>query len=236
MPYCSRCGVEVDGHVERCPLCSAPIQHLEESAPGEARYPVDELNPKPLMSERMRRRILWEVLTLAYAIAVIVCIGSDLRVDGKLDWSLYPALSIALAWVYSTLAIYFRRQPATIGVVVTISTIAYLAAIDLVDGSFEWFFSLGLPIFALFASVAGVLALVIIKARERGLNVVAFIMIGAALFCLGVDLLVSLYLNGTVDLTWSLVVVLTLVPMAIIFLFLHYRLRNRFDLKRVFHM
>ena len=34
MPYCSRCGVEVDEGVPACPLCRAPIQRLDE---GEAR-------------------------------------------------------------------------------------------------------------------------------------------------------------------------------------------------------
>lgn len=236
MPYCSRCGVEVDGDVKNCPLCNTPIQRFEDNEPGEARYPADEVNPKPEMSEGMRRRILWEVLTLLCAISVIVVIGSDLRIDSTVDWSLYPTLSIALAWIYSTLIIFFRRQVPTLIVGFIVSTIAYLAAIDLVDGSFEWFFSLGLPIFALFGIVAGVEILVALKAKERGLNVVAFIMIGAAVFCLVVNLLVSLYLSGGVHFTWSIVVVLTLVPMAIILLFLHYRLRNRFDLKRVFHM
>lgn len=235
MPYCSRCGVEVDNHVENCPLCNTPIQHFEEGAAAESRYPSDTAESKPRMTDRVRRRILWEVLTLLYAIAVIVVVGSDLRVDAAMDWSLYPTISIVLVWIYTTLLIFFRHHPVTIITGVIISTIAYLAAIDLVDGTLDWFFPLGLPIFAFFVTIAGILSGIAVRAKERGLNVVAFVLIGIAVFCLGVDLLVSHYLTGGVHFSWSIVVLLTLVPVSIILLFLHYRLRNRFDLKRIFH-
>ncbi len=236
MPYCSRCGVEVDNDVVNCPLCNTPIQHFEETGPAESRYPADDVEPRPRIGDRGRRRILWEVLTLLYAIGVIVVVGSDLRVDAAVDWSLYPTISIVFAWICTTLLIFFRKQPATIVIGTIVSTIAFLAATDLVDGKIEWFFPLGLPILALFVIISGIISVATIRAKERGLNVVAFVLIGIAVFCFGVDLLVSLYLTATVDFTWSIVVLLTLIPVAIILLFLHYRLRNRFDLKRVFHL
>jgi len=30
MPYCSKCGVEVDDGIEKCPLCDLPIQYFQE--------------------------------------------------------------------------------------------------------------------------------------------------------------------------------------------------------------
>lgn len=235
MPYCSRCGVEVDGHVSHCPLCNTSIQRFEDTEPGERRYPTEELGVKPKMSDRMRRRILWEVLTLFCAIGVLVVIGSDLRVDGSISWSLYPTASIVLAWLYATLFVFFRKRPAVAAVGVVGSTIAFLAAVDLANGRLDWFFLLGLPILAFFLIIAAVIVLAILKAKDRGFNIVAFVLLGVALFCAGVDLLVSLYLRGRAGLSWSEVVLLTLVPLSLIFLFLHYRLRNRFDFKRIFH-
>lgn len=235
MPYCSRCGVEVDGHVTHCPLCNTPIQRFEDTEPGESRYPGDEIGAKPPMGDRLRRRILWEVLTLLYAIAVIVVIGSDLRVDGKVGWSLYPTAAIVLAWIYTTLLVFFRKRIALLIGGGIVATVAFLAAIDLMNGRFDWFFSLGLPICALLCVVSAVIALAALKSKQRGFNIVAFILLGIAVFSVGVDLFVSLYLTGAVHFTWSVVVLLTLIPLSLIFLFLHYRLRNRFDIKRIFH-
>lgn len=236
MPYCSRCGVEVDNHVERCPLCDTPIQRFDDVEPGERRYPIDQPAQKPPMSDRVRRRIFWEVLTILYAIGVIVVIGSDLRVDAAIDWSLYPTISIVLAWVYTTLFVFFRKKPAIIAAGVTLFTVAYLAAIDLINGRLDWFFPVGLPIFCLFALIAALVALGCLKAKVRGLNVVAFITLGIGLFCVGVEFLMSLYQTGRAHFTWSIVVVLTLVPVSIILLFLHYRLRSRYDFRRFFHL
>lgn len=40
MPYCPKCGVEVDNGVENCPLCSFPVPYIDESAPRfTSRYP-----------------------------------------------------------------------------------------------------------------------------------------------------------------------------------------------------
>lgn len=235
MPYCSRCGVEVDGYVTECPLCKAPIQRFEDTELGEPRYPADELGAKPQMGEKMRRRTLWEVLTLLYAIAVIVVIGSDLRVDAAVGWSLYATASIVLAWVCTTLVVFYRRRPVILSGGVVIATIVFLAAIDLVNGRFDWFFGLGLPILAVLVLISGILALAIARTKRRGFNIVAFILLGVAAFSVAVDLLVSFFLEGKVHFTWSVVVLLTLVPLSLIFLFLHYRLGNRFDLRRIFH-
>ena len=30
LPYCSRCGVEIDFGIDNCPLCSIPIQKFED--------------------------------------------------------------------------------------------------------------------------------------------------------------------------------------------------------------
>ena len=235
MPYCSRCGVEVDGYVTECPLCKAPIQRFEDTELGEPRYPADEFGAKPKMSEKMRRRTLWEVLTLLYAIAVIVVVGSDLGVDASIGWSLYATASIVLAWVYTTLMIFFRRSPAILCGGIVIATGVYLAGIDLVNGRFDWFFSLGLPIFAVFVLISVILVFTVLRTKHRGFNVVAFILLGVAAFSVAVDLLVSLFLEGRIHFTWSVIVLLTLIPLSLIFLFLHYRLRNRFDLRRIFH-
>lgn len=236
MPYCSRCGVEVDSHVERCPLCNAPIQHFPETEAGESRYPEDAPGPSVEIGDRTRRRVLWELLSLLYAIAVIVVIGSDVRVDGAIDWSLYPAASLALAWIYTTLAIYSRRRPGVSVPIVAVSTLVFMAVIDLIHGGLDWFLPLGLPIFLLCALLTGAVILVIVRTKECGLNIVAFILLGIAAFCVGTDLLISRYHSGVVDFTWSMVVVLTVVPVALILLFLHYRLRNRYDWKRIFHL
>jgi len=73
MPYCSRCGVEVDEGTAACPLCATPIQSLDdtECKDGTGPYPQHIIDPEDTyrLSRAERRRIAVELLTLAGALA-----------------------------------------------------------------------------------------------------------------------------------------------------------------------
>jgi len=236
MPYCSRCGVEVESGVDSCPLCETPIQRLGEVAPAEKRFPDFESDDKPRMSAHMRRKLVWEVISILGAIAIVVVVGSDLHAHATVGWSLYPTAAVVLAWIVSTLLLYSRGRPWLIAAGTLLASAGFLAAIDGASGGLDWFFGLSLPLLVLLVVVAALVVFVISRVRFGGLNVVAFVSLGLALFCAGTDAVVERYLTGKIGLGWSIVVLQALVPFAGIMLFLHYRLRNRFNLKRLFHL
>ncbi len=236
MPYCSRCGVEVDGGVESCPLCDTPIQRIADAEPAEKRYPDFESDDKPRMNARMRRKLVWEVISILGAIAIAVVMGSDLHVHASVGWSIYPTAAVILAWIVSTLVLYARRWPWLIAAGTLFASAGFLAAVDAASGGLEWFFGLSVPLLILLVVIAALLVLVISRVRFGGLNLVAFVSLAVALFCTGTDAVIERYLTGRVGLSWSIVVLQALVPFAGVMLFLHYRLRNRFDLKRLFHL
>ncbi|MHA1367890.1 MAG: hypothetical protein ACTSP5_15990 [Candidatus Heimdallarchaeota archaeon] len=62
MPYCSRCGVEVEPNKEKCPLCDTKIQELEdEEEEYTSKYPEeiaeDETLPKRTSKQRRKNSI-----------------------------------------------------------------------------------------------------------------------------------------------------------------------------------
>jgi hypothetical protein len=68
MPYCSRCGVEVDDSVARCPLCDAPIQKFSED--DGSPWPSEEapLPPTPPLSGDERIALSKTITTLGFLI------------------------------------------------------------------------------------------------------------------------------------------------------------------------
>jgi len=236
MPYCSRCGVEVDSDVESCPLCEAPIQRLGDGEPAEKRFPDFESDDKPRMSVRERRKLIWEVISILGAIAIAVVVGSDLHAHATIGWSLYPTAAVVLAWIVSTLLLFVRRWPWLVAAGMLVSSAGFLAAVDEASGGLEWFLGLSLPLLILLVIVTALVVFVVKRVRFGGLNIVAFVSLGVALLCTGSDAVIERYLTGRVALSWSIIVLQALVPFAGIMLFLHYRLRNRFDLKRLFHL
>lgn len=237
MPYCSKCGVEVENGVASCPLCGTPIQDLENAASSENRYPDFKSDDKPRMSGRGRRNLAWETISILCAIAVIVVLGSDLQANARITWSVYPISSVAFVWVVSGLLLFLRKLPwlvvsaSLIGGAALLATFAWESS-----GSFSWFVVLGLPLMVLAAAVVIVLIVVISHVRYVGLNVVAFVSIGVALLCAGSDGVIHRYVSGSIGLSWSVIVLQALLPFAAIMLFLHYRLRSQFDFRRLFHL
>jgi len=76
------------------------------------------------------------------------------------------------------------------------------------------------------------------KSKKRGLNIVSYIMIGIALFFIGIELSLDLYKRGTLEPVWSIIVAIQLVPIALLFLYLNYKLPQKYKekLRKKFHI
>ncbi|WP_455382712.1 hypothetical protein [Salinispira pacifica] len=188
------------------------------------------------MSGTARRTLAWEVISILCAIAVFVVAASDLRVHSSIGWSRYPIAAVAWAWVVGTIAIFAIRRTLLVASGWALASLGLLAALNLLGGGLTWFVSLCLPIFALGAIVSIPVVLVATRVRTVGLNVIALASVGAAIVCTGVDAIIEFSLCGTVHFSWSLIADEALLPFAAIMIFLHLRLRTKFNFRRIFHL
>jgi len=157
--------------------------------------------------------------------------GFNLISSGGLTWAVYALGALTAVWGL-TVSVFAWRSPFVL-VPVWFGLIAgMLAVFDLADGPMDWAATLGLPLAAL-PFVLSVCGFLLIRHR-RGYYVLAVAAALAAFGLMAVNLLVSSWL-GQPGLTWSLVTSLALVPLALVFFFLHFGLRLSIDLKRTFH-
>jgi hypothetical protein len=93
-----------------------------------------------------------------------------------------------------------------------------------------------LPI-TLFFEGAVVSALTLISvSKRRGLNVIGIILVAVAGLCATVDASLTLYLTRVVALSWSVIVLVTVIPVAGFFFYLHYRIMRRASLRKLFRL
>ncbi|MEA2069797.1 MAG: hypothetical protein U9O98_00750, partial [Asgard group archaeon] len=71
-----------------------------------------------------------------------------------------------------------------------------------------------------------------VKAKRKGLNLPAFILFGIGGICIGLDMIVMSYINSRLTIGWSLFVITPCVIIGVFFLYLHYRLAKKVDIKR----
>ncbi len=244
MPYCPRCGVELDSYIKQCPLCSFPIPDV--GAPEQEQQSKDLflLNRYNLNKAERRRRWLEAkpfIFTAVLFTLVFLSIVSgflDLYFFNKFSWSRYViAVNITAAAVLFFLMGIIRSFIFNLlGTSLAITGFLYL--IDSFNNEITWFWNLGLIICFNFILWTLILRIIIIHSRRKGLNIASYSIFSVSFACLSIDLVNNLMIDQAVRLSWAVAVISALVPVGVLLLLLHVLLspavKNR--LKRKFHI
>lgn len=245
MSYCPDCGVEI-GDAPTCPLCGArnpraKVPPEPGCADGDASQPrrggffgegVDAEN----LTVTEKRKIAWEVLSVAFAIAVFSLFFINFLVENKLSWSLYPVSAFVFIWIFATAFLVMGAKSPLRYILAGVDPPIFLLALGLFVGDFSWAWKLAVPI-TLFAEIVIIgIALLGRNAKRKGLNILAYILVGAALICLGVEIFVDLFVSGRIQMGWSAITAIALVPIAGFLIYLHYRVATTTNLRRLFKL
>lgn len=229
MPYCPRCGVEVDPSVAQCPLCSTRVPRFDDLGPGTPSWPVPwHTDPNQTYgASQTRRRVGGIVGAMGFTAAVVVTVV-DVAVSGRLSWSLWPLASLTCLEAVVAVALVFRSRVAVaLGWFASVALL--LAAFDLI-GTARWFWSLGLPIEALALGLVGLGALGARRLRGAAMLSFAALLVGAGLLVLDGIIAGA----GSGGLSWSLVTAVVFGALALLLGALHLVLGDhRFH--RIFH-
>lgn len=234
MNLCLNCGVELEDDIKQCPLCGKNTGELNEKEKVflNENYPsgIIQLHKKEIRSN------IWELSGIIAFSGIAVCTIVDLVIGKGLFWSLYSDTSILGAWICLTLMLmafknYFIIIP---GLFITILTMLFL--FDLISPPLSWFFPVGLPVtiavFVLFSSITVLWKI----AHFKGFNILAFAFLLLSGFCIITEVCIDNYLYSAVNIKWSAIVAVSLFPIAMILLFVHYRMKKGNHLDSYFHI
>jgi hypothetical protein len=233
MNYCINCGVELDEDLSSCPLCGFNIGNEEsETVKKSEFFPSDII----LLHKKETRTHLWELSGIISFSGIVVCSIVDFVIMKKFTWSLFADTSIMASWLILSLSLLaFRRYYIILpGFLITILTMLLL--FDVFSPTVNWFFKLGLPItITLFISVT--IVLILWKfAHFKGFNILAFAFFILSGFCVISEIFIDRFLFKVVDIRWSAIVAVSILPIALILLFAHYRMRKGNRLDSYFHV
>ena len=117
-----------------------------------------------------------------------------------------------------------------------LSVTGLLALFHVYTGGSGWEIKQEIPfIFAAYLTIY-MLIFLVRKAKQKGLNVIAYSLIAAGLLCICTEGILSVYLRTGLFFGWSLIVMVSLSFIAMLLLFIHFRLKKATDLKRFFHI
>jgi hypothetical protein len=234
MNICSNCGVELDEDVTICPLCGK-TSGKENSAelkdqPGE--YPSDIIS----LHRKETRRHIWELSGIITFSGIAVCSIVDLVIEKRLSWALFADTSLLATWICLTLVLMTYKRSLVIipGVLITILSMLFL--FDYFSEPVNWFYKLGLPITIAFFLFITITYILWHFAHFRGFNILAFAFIVLSGFCIVTEMFIDKYLYGKVSIRWSAIVAVSILPIVLVLLFIHYRMKKGKRLDSYFHV
>jgi len=237
MPYCPRCGVEVDQIEKTCPLCETDIPVLDSvKNSGRRLYPSENLPSEHYhMTDQTRLRYQM-VITFIMLIPILMVLSTDYMITGRISWSRYVLTSLITLW----LLIIVPFMKTGIGRKWYLSYALIIAAMLVVFDSFDkqvtWSLYLSGPLVLSTCFIMIMAGKAMAKAPRKGFNIIAYTFTGLIAECLATDIYISLYSGNSWIPGWSLIVAAALLPVTLLMFYLHHIMKKEFTLKRFFHL
>ena len=224
MPICKRCGTAFRDSEKICPACGD--QRVRPSVLADI---ADEFES---FSIRRRWQFWWEIISLLLFSSVVVVILVNLSISRRLSWSIYPLIICGGLWILTTLIAFYNRYPLMLLLGGCIDILLLLLGIDGTNGEIEWLLPLGFPITLGVFVIGGILVAVFRVVARRGLNIVAFVLLAGAVYCVGLEMTLDLYVSQKIALSWSSFVLVSVAPVVAILLLLHIWLRRYMSFRK----
>ena len=232
MTLCIHCGVELDDGLKICPLCGKDPEDKGGQEYASDNFPSDII----LLHRKENRKHLWELSGIIAFSGIVVSTIVDLLLSKELKWSLFSDVALATVWVILTLFRFANKRPFILVTLLMLTILVSLFFIDLISTGKAWFLPVCLPVTLALFLVTGILIMFYKNNRLKGLNMVATLLILLAGFCVILEITLDKFLNNAVDLRWSLIAGVSILSVALILYFYHYRLKKGNRLDSFFHI
>jgi hypothetical protein len=229
MLYCPKCGVEVEGR--KCPLCLYVIKQDIHKVPFSHTV---ELDKSAIFISLKDKKNIYNVSTIFFAILLsAVCLTTDLIFDKVITWSIYPLIISFTMVLITSVALYIKGILKVI--LILILALSMLFLIDIFIPVRNFFLMISLPVSCIITLLTFSIVLLSKRSRQGKINIAGYILIAIALLAIAIDIIVNNFIYNKIGLTWSLITTVSLIPVAVFLLYIHYILSKRVDLKKIFH-
>lgn len=258
MPYCYNCGVKLDNSQNICPLCGAKIPETNLSSNKNINQKISsesQLNEKqvekienknnkneflyPLyhdFSEKSKITSLIEIISVSLLISIVSLVLINLILESKISWSKIPSVTIFFIWIIFCSTLLFQKKILYILLFVFLSIFGYLLSLDSFDKTINWSINYAVPILVSCLIVFVILLVVNIRVKQKGLNLIAYYLLGGCLLCFAIDIIINFNILHYFYISWSKYVSFAVFPLSIFLLYIHHRFAKKLPGKRTFRI
>lgn len=233
MSYCVNCGVELDGSLKDCPLCNTPVINPREIPYTKKSSPF----PKEKESvEMVRRKDVGILVSIILFSTALTCGCLNWLVFNNNYWSVTVIGACLLLWVIMFPVIIYQKLNIYFSVLFDGGAmLLYLYLITWLTSSNDWFYGLGIELVILVTILLEIYIFCMRKLPKSILTAALYSITAIGVLCVGIEILIDLYLHHIITFRWSAVVatVCLIIDIALITLLSVRRLRN--EVRRRLH-
>ena len=237
MNYCNNCGVELEELMSTCPLCGRPTDETSNKAVKKEEPTLQGRRKEAVVDNFLiNQKLIWEVISVIIGSSVIVTLLINLIVSKRITWAEYPVVICLVIFFYTSLFAFWNRSLLIKILVSFVASSLLLVIIGLIAAGTNWPIKIALPLLFLLNVISFILLAIIRHAKNKGINLVAYALLGIGVLCLCIEMILSAYTDNELHLSWSLIVFLSILITSIVLLYMHFRLLKGRDLERTFHI
>lgn len=233
MSYCVHCGVKLDPSLKKCPLCNTPVVD-----PGV----LKSMNPLPPFpenraeTETVKSKDIAVLLTIALLTVSIASGGLNFMFFPEISWSLLIIGVCVIIWIAAAPRLLLPKMPVYFSLLLDGLAIAlYLFFISCVTPEKTWLTGLGFPILILVTAIMILFAFFRRNISSSMLATALYIYIQIPVLCVGIELIICLYQNRPLKISWSAIVAAPCLIVAIILITILSKKRLREAVRRRLH-
>lgn len=232
MIICKNCGVELEKDMMNCPLCGEPVTGDGKTTLTTSHHPIQH----HASMSRPQKKFTWEIVSLILFSGIIATLVIDYILNKQIKWSEYPVAIALTIFSYVSLFVFWHRRTIIQMAGGLILSSLFMILLDALKGNTEWSFKLGIPLLFTGNIIAASLIAVIRASKDKGINLLAYAFIAAALLCICIDGILSFFKSGSIQVRWSIIVAGSIIPVVLVLFFAYFRLKKGRSLEKTFHV
>lgn len=239
MINCKHCGVELEPDMDVCPLCKQPVSpNKSTDKPGKKYEPQQKgtTDFETRVMSKNQRKSVWELVSIILVLLVLTTSVINLIISKDISWSEYPVAVCLIIFSYVSSFSFINKKREIQLVMAFVFASVFIFVLDYFTAGQNWAIHLGIPLL-FFTNIISVGLFVVFRySKQHGINLIAYTFLAASLLGICTEVIIDLYKHHEINLVWSLIIVASAIPVAIVLLFMHYRLKRGRDLSRTFHI
>jgi hypothetical protein len=159
MKYCEKCGINIRGTEQRCPLCFSALEAIDDEAESTG-YPE-------LRTFSAKGSFLVRLFVFFSVAGSLTCLLINLLCWQGVLWSLIVVTGLLLVWKTVGLMILSRRNVGLKVIAQTVAVLLLLITIDAVTGWNQWSIGIVTPFVIIAATCVMTIVLYVKRAKWR---------------------------------------------------------------------